>query len=153
MVKRIQEDLLILGTPGSCANEVTVGYHLPASIDLRPLVGRRVRLTLDEEEDPCGGRCEQTLTVRTHDDRVWLIARWGVILYASHLLGTAVVCLTLSPDEAGPLVVATPELHHAVAPGGEARMRIGLARYVIELLSRDASGHAAYFIADASLWH
>jgi hypothetical protein len=152
-VKRIQEDLVILGTPGSPANEVTVGYHLPASIDLRPLVGRRVHLTLDEEEEASGDRCEQTLTVRTHDERVWLIARWGEIEYASHALGNVVLRLTLSPDEGGPLVVATPELHHAVAPGGEARMRIGLARYVVELLSRDASGHAAYLIADAGLWH
>jgi len=141
-----------LGTPGLASHEIALGYRVPASLDLRPLIGRRVLLVL-EEEPSSGGCARQTLTVRTSDDRVWLIARSGNVAEASHTLGSADIRLSLSPTPGGPLVVAAPELQHIVTPGGEARMRIGASRYVVELVSRDESGWAAYFIADDRLWH
>jgi hypothetical protein len=153
MVKRIDEDHVVLGTPGVSSNEITLGYRLPASVDLRPLVGRRVCVTLDEEEPPSSARTRQTLTVRTLDGRVWLVARYGEVRDDSHSLGNAVVRVTLSPRDAGPLVVAPPDIQHIVVPGGEARVRVGTSRYVVELVSRDESGCAAYFIADDRLWH
>jgi hypothetical protein len=152
VVKRIEEDRLLLGTPGMASHEIALGYRVPASLDLRPLIGRRVLLIL-EEEPSSGGRVRQTLTVRTSDDRVWLIARSGNVAEASHALGGADIRLSLSPTPGGPLVVAAPELQHIVTPGGEARMRLGASRYVVELVSRDESGCAAYFIADDRLWH
>ena len=151
IVKRVFEDRLLLGTPGSSSNEVVLGYRLPASVDLRPLIGRRIDVTLIDE--PAGDGSAQTLTVRTRDGRVWLVARCGHLREASHAIGGAVVRATLSPKSGGPLVLAPPELQHIVAPGGEARFRIGESRYVVELVSRDASGCAAYFIADDRLWH
>lgn len=152
VVKRFEEDVLLLGTPGSSCNEVALGYRLPASLDLRPLVGRRVRLTL-EEDPPSRGRAGQMLTLRTADDRVWLIARCGAVQDVAHSIGGVAVRVSLSPRHDGPLVVAAPGLQHIVAPGGEARVGIGASRYVVELVSRDAPGCAAYFIADDRLWH
>jgi hypothetical protein len=152
VVKRIEEDRVLLGTPGSRSHEISLGYRLPASLDLRPLVGRRVRVML-EEEPPSGGRTGQTLTIRTADDRVWLVARCGATQDVVHSLGGAAVRATLSSDEDGPLVVALKDDLHLVAPGGDMRMSVGVSRYVVELVSRDDSGCAAYFIADDLLWH
>jgi hypothetical protein len=151
VVKRIEEDCLILGTPGISSNEVSVGYRLPASVDLRPLIGRRVWLKL--EEDPrSGGSSGQTLTIRAADDHVWLIARCGRAHDEEHSLGGAVVRMSLAPKEGGPLVVAAPDLRHIVPPGSETRMKVGASRYVVEHLSHD-EGCASYFIADDQLWH
>jgi hypothetical protein len=69
------------------------------------------------------------------------------------VLAGAEVRVNLSPKDGGPLVVATPDLQHIVAPGGEAHMTVGKQRFVVELLSRDDAGRAAYVIADALLWH
>jgi hypothetical protein len=151
VVKRIDEDRLLLGTPGSSSPEVSLGYRVPASLDLRVLIGRRVRLTLEEESS--GRRTEQTLTVRTFDGRAWLVARCGGMKDAGHALGAADVRVSLSSNDGGPLVVAAPDLQHIVAVGGEARVRVGTSRYVVEVVSRDDSGGAAYFIADDRLWH
>jgi hypothetical protein len=152
VVKRIEEDRVLLGTPGSACHEITLGYRLPASVDLRPLIGRRVRVML-QEEPPAGGRSGQTLTIRTAEDRVWLVARCGPIEGVEHCLAGVDVEVSLSMAGDGPLVVATPDLPYLVAPGREARMRIGASRYVVELVSRDDAGQAAYFIADDLLWH
>lgn len=152
IVKRILEDRLILGVPGMTTNEIALGYKLPASVDLRPLIGRRVRVMLEEEAAP-GGRAGQTLTVRTLDDHVWLVARIGAAHDVAHALGEGTVRVTLSPKHDGPLVVAAPGLQHIVSPSGEATMRIGASRYVVELVSRDGAAYGAYFIADARLWH
>jgi hypothetical protein len=152
IVKRFEDDMVLLGTPGTYGDEISLGYRLPASLDLRPLVGRRIELTL-EEEPPSAGRAGQTLTLRTGDDRVWLIARCGAVADVSHTIDGVAVRVSLTPEADGPLVVATPGLDHIVTPRGEARVRIGTSRYVVELVSRDASGRAAYFIADDRLWH
>jgi len=152
VVKRIEEDRVLLGTPGSTSHEISLGYRLPASLDLRPLVGRRVRVML-EEEPPSGGRSGQTLTVRSADDRVWLIARCGAALDVAHSLGKAVIRVRLSPEDGGPLAVLLPGIQHIVPPGGERRMRVGASRFVVEHVSRDDAGRAAYFIADDLLWH
>ncbi len=152
VVKRIEEDRLLLGTPGIAAHEVALSYRLPASVDLRALVGRRVRLTLVDEPSR-GGGSGQTLTIATLDGRVWLVARYGGAREVTHTLAGAPVRVTLSPKVGGPLVIAPPDLQHIVAPGGDARMKIGQARFVVEVVSRDEAGKVAYFIADALLWH
>jgi len=152
IVKRIEEDRLLLGTPGRNSHEVTLGYRVPASLDLRPLIGRRVQVRLEDAPSP-DGRPAQALTLRTLDGRVWLVARSGVTQSVAHALGGAEVRLSLAPSGGGPLVVAAPDLQHIVVPGGEARLRIGGARYVAELVARDAWGWADYFIADERLWH
>jgi hypothetical protein len=151
-VKRIEEDRLLLGTPGRASPEIALGYRVPASLDLRPLIGRRVQVRLEDASSP-DGRATQVLTLRTLDGRVWLVARSGVTDDVVHALGSAEVRLSLAPSGGGPLVVAAPDLEHIVAPGGEARLRIGGLRYVAELVWRDASGWAEYFIADDRLWH
>jgi hypothetical protein len=152
VVKRIDEDRLLLGTPGIASHEVFLSYRLPASVDLRGLVGRRVRLTL-VDEPALGGGPSQTLTVSTLDGRVWLIARHGGARDVTHTLDGSVVRVSLSQKDGGPLVVAPPHLQHIVAPGGDARMTVGKHHFVVELVSRDDAGHAAYFIADELLWH
>jgi hypothetical protein len=121
-------------------------------VDLRGLVGRRVRLTL-EEETRAGGRVSQTLTVRTFDDRVWLLARQGIDGDTSHDLGGTPVRVALAPSACGPLVVSARDLEHIVPAGGEAHIRAGSSRYVVEHVSRDDSGAASYFLADDLLWH
>jgi hypothetical protein len=154
VVKRIEEDRLLLGTPGTCSYEVALSYRLPASVDLRALVGRRVRLTLVDELARGAARVpEQTLTISTQDGRVWLIARQGSARDLTHTLEGGEVRVMLSQKEGGPLVVAPPDLKHIVAPGGEAHLRVGKHRFVVELVSRDDRGRAAYFIADELLWH
>ncbi len=152
VVKRVEEDVVILGTPGSSSHEIQLGYRLPASLDLRPLIGRRVRLTL-EEAPPSGGLTAQTLTIRTADDHVWLVARFGGVPGIEYRIGEAEVLVFLSARDDGPLLVATPDLQHSVAPGEEALIAIGASRYAVELVWRDDAGCAAYFIADDRLWH
>jgi hypothetical protein len=149
-VKRLEEDRLILGTPGSASREITLGYRLPASIDLRPLVGRRVRATLEQESTRAG--CSQTLVIRTADDHEWLIARCGVATESIYTLGGAVVGVNLGGDARSALVVIAPSSRHVVPPGGEARIRVGASRFVVELVSRDDT-MAAYTIVDDRLWH
>lgn len=140
IVKRTLEDRLVLGKPGRSSDEVHVGYALPASIDLRPLAGRRVHLTLDEEEAAPDGRVAQTLAIRTHDDHLWLVARRGCLRDDVHAFAGAPAPVTVSPKEGGPVVVSVADLPTIVAPGGEARFRIGESRYVVELVSRDERG-------------
>jgi hypothetical protein len=152
IVKRIQEDRLLLGTPGLSSEVAVVGYTLPASVDLRALIGRRVRISLVEEPGP-GGRRGQTLTVRTADDRVWLVARSGPARDVAYTLAGAVVRVSFSPSEGGPLVVSPPQARHIVGAGAEVRLRLGSNSYVVELVSRDPAGCGAYFIADDLLWH
>jgi hypothetical protein len=152
IVKRVEEDRLLLGTPGRATHAIALEYRVPASLDLRPLIGRRVQVRLEDASTP-DGRAAQVLTLRTPDGRVWLVARSGVTENVAHALGGAEVRLSLAPGGGGPLVVSTPDLEHIVAPGGEARLRVGGLRYVAELVSRDASGWADYFIADDRLWH
>jgi hypothetical protein len=152
VVKRVEEDRVLLGTPGCSSHEIALGYRVPASLDLRPLIGRRVLLTL-EEESPSGGRVRQTLTVHTSDDRVWLVARSGHVDDVRHSLGGSELRLSLSPVPGGPLVVVAPGLQHIVACGGEARLRLGASRYGAELVAHESSGWAAYFLADDRLWH
>jgi hypothetical protein len=152
VVKRVDEDLVVLGTPGSPFHEISLGYRLPASLDLRPLIGRRVRLTL-EEAPPSGGVSAQTLTIRTADDHVWLVARFGGVRGVEHCIAGVEVHMSLSMRDDGPLVITPPDLRHSVARGEEAMILIGSCRYIAELVWRDDSGSAAYFIADDRLWH
>jgi hypothetical protein len=149
LAKRIEEDCLRLGTPGAPVHAVSMMYRLPASIDLRPLVGRRLRLSLVDEPGPTFG---QTLTIGTVDGRVWLVARYGGTDGVTHDIAGARVRVRLSAMEDGPLVVTALDLEHVLGPGSDAPMSIGNRRFVIEHLARDR-GCVAYVIADHSLWH
>ena len=60
----------------SHAEDTALRYTLPASIDLRPLVGCRLRVTLLREPSPCG-TVGQVLTLTGEAGRVWLLARHG----------------------------------------------------------------------------
>jgi hypothetical protein len=149
LAKRIDEDCVLLGTPGASVHAVSMMYRLPASIDLRPLLGRRLRLSLVDEPGPTFG---QTLTIGTLDGRVWLVARYGGTDGVTHDLAGARVRVRLSPKEYGPLVVTALDLEHVLGPGSDAPMSIGNRRFVVEHLARDR-GCVAYLIADQSLWH
>ncbi|HEY8038662.1 MAG TPA: hypothetical protein VIF15_02670 [Polyangiaceae bacterium] len=152
VAKRIEEDRLHLGTPGVQQSDAAMDYSLPASIDLRPLVGRRVILGLSEEPLPHGGR-GQTLTVQTRDGRVWLVARYGGGGAVAYHMGGLEVRAALSPRHDGPLVVGTPDLQWLVPPGGTAHMKLGISRLVVEHVSRDGAGCGSYLVADRLLWH
>jgi hypothetical protein len=152
IVKRLEEDRIVLGTPGLSTDVATVRYRLPASLDLRALIGRRVRITVVEEPGP-GLRRAQTITIRTADDRVWLVARSGPVRAVAYTLAGSVVRVSFSPTEGGPLVVSPPDARHIVGAGSEVRLRFGAARFVLELVSRDPAGCGTYFIASDLLWH
>lgn len=152
VVKRITDAALVLGTPGSPVDEVTVGYRLPASIDLRALVGRRVRVTLDERitED---GIAARTLTIHTAGDRLWLVVFCGEPSDARHAVGDESLRVTMAPREDGPMVVAVKAMRHIVPAGGETRIAVGDRRFAAELVAREESGSVAYYVVDDALWH
>jgi hypothetical protein len=148
-VKHLDEERLDIGTPGFRTALASLCYHLPASIDLRPLVGRKVRLVVGAVQSPTTrGRL---LTI--HDDRegVWLVAHHG-----SNPLWQNVDGVDLSvaawPELGGLLVVGPPGQTCVVEPGASTRIRCGASRYVVELVSLER-GAAAYVIADERLWH
>jgi hypothetical protein len=132
------------------SGEISLEFALPLWLDLRQLVGRRVRLTLVHESAPGGGE-GQTLTVNTRDGRVWLIAHFGGMQDVAHTIAGTEVRAALSQRPEGPLVVGTPDLQLLVTTDARARMDVGKARLVVDFISRDEAGCAAYVIADETL--
>ncbi len=144
VAKEIEECRLWLGERSD--REIALCYRLPSSIDLRPLVGRRLRVTLVREPAP-EGAVGQTLTITDGDGRVWMVAHFGGAQGISHKLGDHEVRAALSQRWEGPLVIGRPELQWLVAPGERARLD---DRFMIHFVARTAEC-AAYVIADKSL--
>jgi hypothetical protein len=143
IVKHVDEERLDIGTPGFREERAFLDYHLPASLDLRPLVGRRVRVEIAQGK---------TLTICGDTGRLWLVAHYGRDAFWQSVGGVD-LCVSISRDAEQMLVVGPSGQQHVVECGGSARITWGARAWVVEFVSYDESGEAAYFIADASLWH
>ena len=143
IVKHVDEERLHLGTPGFRREHAFLEYHLPASLDLRPLVGRRVRVEVAQR---------RTLSICGDNGRLWLVAHHGRDAFWQSVGGVD-LCVTVSKVAEGMLVVGPSGRQQVVEPGGSARISWGSRAWVVELVSYGEAGEAAYFIADACLWH
>jgi hypothetical protein len=160
VVRRVHAADICLFAPASAVpgrvEEVHVRHELPASLDLRPLVGRAVRVTTVYAEVGAS-RPDSTLTVADETGRVWLIARSGTVDGASHALsrepGAPVLHAALSQRPAGPLVIGTAALQWLVPMGkpGVLHLPDGSVLRAV-LVSRSLEGTASYVIADARLF-
>jgi hypothetical protein len=151
VVRHVDEERLDVGTPGFRAAFASLAYHLPASLDLRPLLGRRVQI---EHERRCrsDGEIEETLTIRGRDGRLWLVAHVGQSPFWQNVEGVD-VSLSVAKDAQELRVAGTPGRDHLLQSGEYARMICGRRDLVAELVECSETGEAAYFLADASLWH
>jgi hypothetical protein len=131
--------------------EVALDYALPSTVDLRPLFGRKLRVTLAHEA-MITGAVAQTLTIHGPDERVWLLARYGSLRGIAHDLGGVELRAAFSQRAGGPLVIGTRELQWLIQVGGAAWITSGDRVFVAQFLSRSAMGSAAYVVADTSLW-
>ncbi len=160
VVRNVADDLLEL-EGHVAASRVTLRLTLPREIDLRPLEGRRVRVTV--REAALAGRAwrkarAQTLTIQGSDDRertalggtIWITAHCG--LGAGAEAGPLGMTTALSNRSDGPLVFGTSRLKCAVNPGEHVRVGGGDAEYVMYFVERRPNGVATYLVAHASLW-
>lgn len=143
IVKHVDEERLHIGTPGLRHERAFLEYHLPASLDLRPLVGRRVRVEIAHGK---------TLTIIGDNGRLWLVAHHGTGAFWQSVGGVD-LCVTICKDAEELLVVGPCDQHQSVAYGDTAHLSWGSRGWVVELVSYGEPGEAAYFVADASLWH
>lgn len=143
IVKHVDEERLHIGRPGFRAEHALVEYHLPASLDLRPLVGRRVRVEIARSK---------TLTIVGDTGRLWLVAHRGRDAFWQSIGGFD-LCATISKDAEEMLVIGPRGQHHVLRCGESARIAWGSRAWIVELVAYDAPGEGAYFIADACLWH
>ncbi len=143
IVKHVDEERLHIGTPGFRAPHDLLEYHLPASLDLRPLLGRKVRVEIAQ------GR---TLTILGDTGRLWLVAHHGRDAFWQSVGGVD-LCVSLCRETEEMLVVGPSGSRQVIGCGESARISLGSRDWVVELVSYRESGEAAYFIADASLWH
>jgi hypothetical protein len=128
-----------------------LNHNLPATIDLSPLLGHSLRVTLVEETSP-GGVPSQTLTLCGALGRVWLIARLGPVRGVVHAIGGAEVHAALSQRLDGPLVVGTRELQGLVNPGGHVHLPGSRGAIVVQLVARVSSDTAAYVLAEDGIF-
>jgi len=147
---------LALSLPGGAT--VTLTHDLPSSIDLRPLLGQTLRVTLVDDValnvrgSSRGGGESQTLSISGVGGRVWLVARFGPVPGLVHSIGGQEVRAALSQRHAGPLVVGTARLQWLVYPGCHVRMGGDAAGLVVEHIARPSTDSAAYLICESSLY-
>lgn len=151
VVRHIDEEHVDIGTPGFREAFASLAYHLPASLDLRPLLGRRVQIEHERRRRP-DGELEDTLTIRGRDDRLWLVAHVGRSPFWRNVEGVD-VSLSVSSHAPELRVAGTPGRDQLLQSGEHARMPCGRRELVAELVECSETGQAAYFLADASLWH
>jgi hypothetical protein len=138
------------------AHRVMLSHNLPSSIDLRPLLGQTLRVTLVDEVAPNGTGASQTLSISGASGRVWLVARFGPVRGVVHTLGTIEVRAALSQRSEGPLVVGTEQLQWLVAAG--CHVRLGAAALgrsedlVVEHITRPSLDSAAYLMAETAIY-
>jgi hypothetical protein len=137
------------------SRRVTLSHNLPSSIDLRPLLGQTLRVTLLDEFAP-NAIASQTLCISGIGGRVWLVARFGPVHGVVHTIGTIEVRAALSQRPEGPLVVGTEKLQWLVSPGCHVRLGaavVGLQEeLVVEHVARPSTETAAYLIAESAIY-
>jgi hypothetical protein len=139
---------LRLDVPG---RRIELAHNLPASLDLTPLLGHSLRVTL-VEETTTAGLPSQTLTLCGALGQVWLIARLGPVRGVVHAIGGAEVHAALSRRPDGPLVVGTRELQGLAYPGGHMRLPGPSGTIVVEFVARVSSDTAAYVLAEEAVY-
>jgi hypothetical protein len=139
------------------ARSVTLAHNLPSSINLAPLLGKTLRVTLvhDEADNTnCGvlAAGSQTLSISGPGGRVWLVARFGPVHGVIHSVGGTEVRAALSQRPMGPLVVGTEQSQWLVYP--ECHVTLGGAAQglVVEHVARPSTESAAYVIVESSLY-
>jgi hypothetical protein len=151
IVRHVDEERLDIGTPGFRAAFASLAYHLPASLDLRPLLGQRVWIEHERRRRP-DGEIEETLIVRGRDGRLWLVAHVGQSSVWQNVEGVD-VSLSVSKDAQELRVAGSPGRDQLLQSGEYARVPCGRRDLVAEFVECSETGEAAYFLADASLWH
>ncbi len=151
IVRHVDEQRVDIGTPGFREAVAWLAYHLPASLDLRPLLGRRLQIQHDRRCRP-DGEIDETLTIRGRDGRLWLVAHIGQSPLWHSVEGVD-VSLSVSKDVQQLRVGGTPGRDHLLESGEYARVPCGRQELVAEFVEWSETGQAAYFLADASLWH
>jgi hypothetical protein len=128
-------------------------HSLPAYVDLTPLIGRRVRITLMHTAPSLAADAgvTQTLTIAGTDGRLYVIAHAGHVRGNAHTLGKVSVYVALSQRPGGPMVFGTARLQSLVRVGESVRVRDGEDLYVMSFQSRPANGTAAYVITSGEL--
>lgn len=139
---------LRLDMPG---RRIELAHNLPATLDLTPLLGHLLRVTL-VEETTTAGIPSQTLTLCGALGQVWLIARLGPVRGVVHAIGGAEVHAALSQRPDGPLVVGTRELQGLAYPGGHMRLPGPRGTIVVEFVARVSSDTAAYVLAEEAVY-
>ena len=124
-------------------------HGLPG-VDLRPLQGRRVRLSL-REHSTAGRDAARTISIAAADGLVLLVAHDGPLLPEVHLLDGMAVSMALSQRRRGSLVVGTREGMTAVGVGERALLDTAGCRYGVAFLGHGGRGAGAYVLAHASL--
>ncbi len=147
VVKHVDEQRLDIGTPGFREDRAHVDYHLPASLDLRSLLGRRVRVDVVQRVDD-----GQTLTISADTGSLWLAAYCGKAPFR-HGFGGNDLCVRFFDNPGEALLVECCRTTRRVACGESARVPCGARVWIVEFVSLTNSGDAAYFVADATLWH
>lgn len=129
---------------------VSLRHSISPDVDLRLLLGRRVRATLLHVAALDAG-LTQTLTIAASDEAPLVIAHAGLVRGVAHTLGKTTVYVALSQRPGGPMVFGTARVQSLVRLGDHVRVRDGETTYVMSFQSR-GTHDATYVIADESLW-
>ncbi len=130
--------------------DVRLAYVVPPRIDLRPLRGAYVKITLDDEAAPVGPRA-QLLTLSDDQGNPLLLARFGPA-GQTHAIGRSRVRTTLSQRPNGPMAFGTEKLQYLVQIGEHVRMHEPAGEFVLHFVARTPHDHVAYVIAQKRLW-
>jgi hypothetical protein len=131
-------------------DDISLSYVVPPHIDLGPLRGAYVKVTLTDEL-AASGRRAQMLTLAGEGGRPLLLARFGPAGQV-HALGRSRVRTALSQRPGGPLVFGTDKLQYVVHVGEHVRVRDPVGEFVVGFVARTSNDDAAYVIADKALW-
>jgi len=130
-------------------DDVSLSYVVPPHIDLGPLRGAYVKVTLTDELTAAGRRA-QMLTIADETGRPLLLARFGQAGQV-HALGRSRVRIALSQRPGGPLVFGTEKLEYVVHVGEHVRVREPVGEFVVCFVARTMNDDVAYVIADRTL--
>lgn len=129
---------------------VTLEHAVPASFELGPLLGRRVRVAIMHATAADGGT-SQTLTVSGYDGMALLIAHTGEVRGVSHVLATVHIYAALSQRPGGPMAFGTAKVQALVREGNHIRVRDDDEMYVMQFESRRGR-EATYAIGLEDFW-
>jgi hypothetical protein len=131
-------------------DDVTLGYVLPPQVDLSPLKGQDVKLSLSDEPAGIGPRA-QMLSIADVEGTLRLFARFGPAGRV-HSIGKSRVRTALSQRPRGPMAIGTEHLQYVLHVGEHVRMREAGCEFIVQFLSRTAYDYVAYVIAEKELW-